>query len=183
MSNKSDGSVPSEVNMNWYFEVLRKYATFSGRARRKEYWMYTLFTIIIYIALSIIDEFAGLNKATNKLSPLSTLYVLAVHIPTLSVTARRLHDIGKSGWWQLVVEIPLIGYLIWALIGTLMGPSFLLTVALGAIAVSGLFGEGILLLWVSDAGQKGANRFGDDPKSSFDTMMKTDPETWRYTRR
>lgn len=98
--------------MFWYFEVLRKYADFTGRARRTEYWMYTLFNLLIVIGLSIVDEVAGLNKATEGLSPLSTLYSLAVLIPGLAVIVRRLHDTGKSGWWILIALIPLIGAIV-----------------------------------------------------------------------
>jgi uncharacterized membrane protein YhaH (DUF805 family) len=98
--------------MHWYFEVLRKYADFSGRARRKEYWVYTLFTILISIVLAIVDEVAGLNKATQGLSPLSNLYGLLVLIPGLAVSVRRLHDTGKSGWSLLIVLIPIIGAII-----------------------------------------------------------------------
>lgn len=98
--------------MEWYTAVLRKYAEFDGRARRKEYWMFTLFNIIIYIALSIVDQVAGLNKLTGGISPLATLYSLGVLIPGLAVSVRRLHDTNKSGWWILIAFIPLIGAIV-----------------------------------------------------------------------
>lgn len=91
--------------MQWYLEVLKKYATFQGRARRKEYWMFTLINAIIMIILSIVDEVAGTAF-------LLSLYSLAVLLPTLAVGARRLHDINKSGWWQLLNIIPIIGGII-----------------------------------------------------------------------
>jgi len=88
--------------MNWYLEVLKKYAVFTGRTRRKEYWMFFLVYTIIYILLAVIDAMltAGL---------LSILYILAMLIPAIAVTIRRLHDIGRSGWWWLLAFIPLDG--------------------------------------------------------------------------
>ncbi|MCH8266386.1 MAG: DUF805 domain-containing protein [Acidobacteria bacterium] len=92
--------------MNWYIGVLKKYAVFSGRARRKEYWMFLLFHIIIIFALSIIEGIVGSNPV------LTILYMLAVLLPGLAVTVRRLHDTGKSGWWLLIGIVPLIGIVI-----------------------------------------------------------------------
>lgn len=92
--------------MHWYFEVLQKYAVFDGRARRKEYWMFFLFNIIVVIAISIIETSIGLPTV------LSTLYSLAVLLPGLGVTIRRLHDTGRSGWWVLIGLIPLLGVII-----------------------------------------------------------------------
>ncbi len=89
--------------MNWYFEVLRKYAVFSGRARRKEYWMFFLFNIIIFIALGVIESIVGTN------SVIALFYMLAILLPGLAVTVRRLHDTGKSAWWVLIGLVPLIG--------------------------------------------------------------------------
>ncbi len=92
--------------MNWYFEVLKKYAVFSGRARRKEYWMFFLFNIIIFIALGVIEGITGIN------SVLTLCYMLAILLPGLAVSVRRLHDTGKSGWWLLIGIVPLIGIVI-----------------------------------------------------------------------
>ncbi len=92
--------------MNWYFEVLKKYAVFSGRARRKEYWMFLLFNIIIVIALGVIETIVGTN------SVIALFYTLAILLPGLAVTVRRLHDTGKSGWWLLIGIVPLIGIVI-----------------------------------------------------------------------
>ena len=80
--------------------VLRKYTDFTGRARRKEFWMFVLFTIIIGIVAQILDHMLGLNFSKQLTSSgwISTLYNLAVFIPSLAVTVRRFHDIGKSGW-------------------------------------------------------------------------------------
>jgi uncharacterized membrane protein YhaH (DUF805 family) len=92
--------------MEWYLKVLKNYVGFQGRARRKEYWMFVLFSVIFSIVLSIVDAIAGLTSA------LSGLYSLAVLLPSLAVGVRRLHDTGRSGWWLLISLIPLIGSII-----------------------------------------------------------------------
>lgn len=120
--------------MHWYFDVLKKYACFSGRARRMEFWMFTLISTLIMIVLNIIDNVIGLEMTAytidavsinsingegveNKEIPLtfgvlSSLYWLFVLIPSIAVTARRLHDIGRSGWWQLLNLICCVGWIV-----------------------------------------------------------------------
>jgi len=105
--------------MEWYVEVLRKYAQFDGRARRKEYWMYTLISVVIYIAYCILASLAFmlLGHSNNPgialllFAPLF-LYALAVIVPGLAVTVRRLHDTGRSGWWILISLVPFVGGII-----------------------------------------------------------------------
>lgn len=97
--------------MNWYFEVLRKYATFTGRARRKEYWMFTLIHLIICFAITIpavILASNGDEELGGIFIILLMLYILATFIPSLAVTVRRLHDTGRSGWWILLNFIPVV---------------------------------------------------------------------------
>lgn len=94
--------------MNWYLEVLKKYAEFNGRARRMEYWMFTLFNFIIAFVLNILVGVVG----EPMLVALPALYGLFVFIPGIAVTVRRLHDTGRSGWWILIVFVPLIGGLV-----------------------------------------------------------------------
>ncbi|ELP71252.1 DUF805 domain-containing protein [Streptomyces turgidiscabies] len=88
--------------MNYFLDVLKKYAVFSGRSRRKEYWMFALFSIIISIVLAIIDNAMGSQI-------LGIVYTLAVFLPGLGVTVRRLHDTNRSGWWVLIALVPLVG--------------------------------------------------------------------------
>ncbi len=92
--------------MNWYLDVLKKYAVFDGRARRKEYWMYTLFNTIIYIAVAILGFLLGAGDT------LIWIYALAVLLPGLGVTIRRLHDTDRSGWWVLISLVPFIGSIV-----------------------------------------------------------------------
>ncbi len=98
--------------MNWYLAVLKKYAVFSGRARRKEYWYFFLFNLLITIAFLAIDMVAGLYNSEIGLGILSGIYTLAVLIPSLAVTVRRLHDTNRSGWWILIGLIPLVGAIV-----------------------------------------------------------------------
>ena len=94
--------------MSWYFVVLKKYAVFSGRARRKEYWMYNLFDTIIIIALVFWSETADWNiKDVAQYVFLG--YFFARLIPDIAVRVRRLHDIDMSGWLCLLGFIPIVG--------------------------------------------------------------------------
>ncbi len=98
--------------MNWYIEVLKKYAVFGGRARRKEYWYFCLFTTLISIVLSVIDNVIGSSNAEAGIGFLSGIYTLGVLIPSIAVGVRRLHDTNRSGWWLLIALIPLIGAIV-----------------------------------------------------------------------
>ncbi len=119
--------------MDWYLKVLKNYVGFSGRARRKEYWMFALFTTLVTIGLVLIDMMMGNYDSVRGWGLLSGLYTLAVLLPSLAVSVRRLHDRDKSGWWLLLGFIPLIGAI-------------------------------VLLIWFVMDGDRGANRFGPDPK-------------------
>ncbi|ANP48711.1 uncharacterized membrane protein YhaH (DUF805 family) [Streptomyces griseochromogenes] len=91
--------------MSWFIEALKKYAVFSGRARRKEYWLFFLFAYITYIV------FAGIGAAAHAVY-LVAIPALAFLLPGLAVTVRRLHDTGRSGWMILLGLIPLVGPII-----------------------------------------------------------------------
>jgi len=95
--------------MNWYLGVFKKYAEFKGRARRKEYWMFILFNAIVAVLLSILSLISG------AFSILSYIYSLAILIPTIALTVRRLHDQDKSGGWYFICFVPIIGA-IWLLV-------------------------------------------------------------------
>lgn len=87
--------------MNWYLKVLKQYVEFNGRARRKEYWMFALFNTLISILLGAIAPALEFNY-------LSTVYSLVILLPSLSVGVRRMHDVGKSGWFLLIPIYSLI---------------------------------------------------------------------------
>ena len=95
--------------MNWYLGVLKQYATFEGRARRKEYWYFVLFYVLVYLVLAAVDGLTGTYNADAGVGLLSGLYVLATFLPSLAVTVRRLHDTDRSGWWVLINVVPVIG--------------------------------------------------------------------------
>jgi uncharacterized membrane protein YhaH (DUF805 family) len=92
----------------WYIGVLKKYAVFTGRARRKEYWMFTLCNILVIIALAMIEVALDIAPYSSR-SVLGDLYTLAVLLPTVGVGIRRLHDTGRSGWWLLLAFVPIVG--------------------------------------------------------------------------
>ncbi|WP_439135720.1 DUF805 domain-containing protein [Pseudomaricurvus sp.] len=98
--------------MNWYLDVLKKYAVFSGRARRKEYWFFALFNIIASIILAFVDAMFGTFDPTTGVGTLGIIYSLAVLLPAIGVCIRRLHDTGRKGWWLLLALIPLIGAIV-----------------------------------------------------------------------
>jgi uncharacterized membrane protein YhaH (DUF805 family) len=123
--------------MQWYLKVLRQYADFNGRARRTEFWMFTLFSAIISIVLGLLDSLLGLTFVEGTTSGwLGMLYALAVLLPSLGVTARRLHDTGRSGWWMLIALVPIIGGI-------------------------------VLIVFTATAGNVGANSYGPDPKAQI----------------
>ncbi|WP_164669767.1 DUF805 domain-containing protein [Virgibacillus doumboii] len=92
--------------MYWYAKVIKNYFEFDGRARRKEYWMFTLVNALIILAISIFETVLGMPGL------IYVLYSVFVFIPGLAVTVRRLHDTGKTGWWVLIGFIPIAGAIV-----------------------------------------------------------------------
>lgn len=91
--------------MDYFIGALRQYADFTGRTGRKEYWMYILMYFVFSLILGLLDDLLGINILTYTLS-------FALLVPTLSIGARRLHDTGRSGWWQLIAWLPIVGVII-----------------------------------------------------------------------
>jgi uncharacterized membrane protein YhaH (DUF805 family) len=122
--------------MKWYLKVLRNYTNFSGRARRQEYWMYTVFNLIFALVAMILDNILGTKiTAAGQTLPYGYVYMLYglfVLIPGLAVLVRRMHDLGKSGWTVLLGIIPLVNI--------------------------------ILIVFAATAGTPGENKYGPDPK-------------------
>ena len=97
--------------MTWFITALKKYAVFNGRARRKEYWYFVLFTVIIGAGLlRLLDVALGLTYGKRStFGILQTLWWVATLLPTLAVATRRLHDTNRTGWWWFIHLIPVIG--------------------------------------------------------------------------
>ena len=152
--------------IDWYLKVVRdNYANFSGRARRSEYWYYTLCGAIIGLLLRGVDYLIGLDYEI-----VGTLYSLAVFIPGLAVLVRRMHDIGKSGWYIVYFMIPTF------IAGFWFGFSI---VSAGNSGFSGWIIIPLLLLIITSIwmlvllcreGDSGTNEYGPDPKRPYDDI-------------
>ncbi|AUW92749.1 MAG: DUF805 domain-containing protein [Sulfobacillus thermosulfidooxidans] len=92
--------------MSWYSRVWQHYFDFAGRASRREFWMFTLYNMLVIFALSVI------TALVHPLAFMTWLYGLAVFMPSLALQFRRLHDVGRSGWWLLISAVPLIGAIV-----------------------------------------------------------------------
>ena len=149
--------------MNWYLLVFKKYATFSGRSRRQEYWMFFLFNLIISIVLAILDQLLGLkltSEGVNNTGVLGGIYSLVTFIPSLAVAVRRLHDTDRSGWYLL---LPIAPYVLIILGIILKGGGLVLTI-IGGLSVLVL--AILLIVWLATEGTSGENQYGPDPKGT-----------------
>ena len=104
--------IKEEMLMNYYIEVMKKYAVFTGRARRKEFWMFTLIYTLIFIVLSVVDGIIGTGAMLFETGLLSGIFSLVSLCPSIAVTIRRLHDIDRSGWWILIGLVPIAGVIV-----------------------------------------------------------------------
>lgn len=170
--------------MEWMILPFKRFFDFKGRSRRKEYWMYVLFVLIVYIVLMFLDSALGLGGsatgdadltgtsvgAAGALSGgwLTMIFALATVIPSIAVSVRRLHDIDRTGWWIL---LPIGFYLV----GAVLAVAGIAQAATGGggfgMAGVGMVLSGIslilwilLLVWYCMPGTAGPNRFGEDPK-------------------
>jgi uncharacterized membrane protein YhaH (DUF805 family) len=98
--------------MEWATLPLKKYADFSGRARRKEYWMFTLLLLIVGLVVGFVEGALGLSGTVGPYGALSLLFMLAIIVPSIAVGVRRLHDTERSGWWLLLYFLPIIGFIV-----------------------------------------------------------------------
>ena len=104
--------------MKWYLKCLRQFANFRGRARRKEFWMFMLFNVIITLLYLLLNDLTSRFLEDTKvgvilfdiLRIIYLAYLVVVFTPSLAVTFRRLHDVGKSGWFILIILIPIYGF-------------------------------------------------------------------------
>ncbi|AXJ00478.1 Uncharacterized membrane protein YhaH, DUF805 family [Cyclonatronum proteinivorum] len=93
--------------MKWYFKALNRYTDFSGRSRRREFWLFWLFNVLIFFVITSLGTWFGVE--TDEVFFYGTLYNFAVLVPSLAVTVRRMHDSNRSGWWILVIILPAFG--------------------------------------------------------------------------
>lgn len=175
--------------MEWMILPLKRYAQFSGRSPRREYWMFVLFNIIVSIVLSIVDSVLGLGGHTSSYSSatgtgfaagagtsggiLSGIWSLAILIPSIAVGVRRLHDIDRSGWW-IVAPFGLIVIAIMSRLAALgampmMAPGLVFT---ALFLVGGIMAI-VLLVWACLHGTRGPNRFGPDPYAAVGDLHET----------
>jgi uncharacterized membrane protein YhaH (DUF805 family) len=98
--------------MKWYFQVLRKYAVFGGRASRKEFWLFSLIYLAVLLVLTFIDFRVGTFDHDYRVGLASGLYEFATLLPVIAVSVRRLHDTNRSAWWYFIVYIPVAGIIL-----------------------------------------------------------------------
>lgn len=126
--------------MYWYLQVLRKYADFGGRARRKEYWTFYLVNIVFTgVCYGLLQIFAATDSVLLALTGLNIAWSVALILPSLAVLVRRLHDTNHSGWWYWIALVP-------------------------------LFGAIVLLVWLATDGDAGPNQYGPDPKQDPESV-------------
>lgn len=148
--------------IDWARRPIQKYADFSGRAPRAEYWWYFLGTIIAYIVVMIVESIVGLDGTVGPYGPLSLILMLGLLVPGLAVTVRRLHDTNRSGWWILIAVVPyfIVGVLAGAAIA---GGSMAGLAGAGFLGLIAMVGAIVLLVFMVLPGTKGDNRYGADP--------------------
>jgi uncharacterized membrane protein YhaH (DUF805 family) len=157
--------------VDWAMRPLRKYADFSGRAPRPEYWWFFLAVIIAYVIVSIIESILGINRMVAGIyGPLTVLLMLGTFIPSIAVGVRRLHDTNRSGWWLLLPLVPYCLGMVFggaAMVGAARGGSSAGMMAGAGIAgifmLVGAVGAVVLLIFYCMPGTPGDNRYGPNP--------------------
>ena len=168
----------------WALQPLKKYATFSGRASRAEFWWFFLFVFILYLVMTFVfigsigslaasdgDPSAGIMGLFSGAGLFIGLFWLALIIPTIAVQVRRLHDTNRSGWWIGAFYLLYLGYLIFVMdaAASAMSGEAPADGGLGMAAGAGIFGivmliyTIVLLVFYCLPGTRGPNRFGEDP--------------------
>jgi uncharacterized membrane protein YhaH (DUF805 family) len=147
--------------IDWATRPLKKYADFTGRAPRAEYWWFYLGMVVAYLVAMIVDSLLGM-QIVGPYGPLTCLIGLAVIVPGLAATVRRLHDTNRSGWWILIVVVP---YLITGIMMGMSAASGDMTgmASAGLVGLVALVGAIAMLVFMVLPGTQGDNRFGPDP--------------------
>ena len=139
--------------MKYFIEVLKKYAKFEGRARRKEYWMFILFYSIFAIAAAVLEVILGIYPV------IYIVYILVFILPTHAVTVRRLHDTNRSGWWILLFDIPPITMFFIMFLSFDFEFLFLLSLIILILSWA------VLLIFLVQDSDVGENWYGKNPKT------------------
>jgi uncharacterized membrane protein YhaH (DUF805 family) len=128
--------------MNEFIQCMQKYADFTGRARRREYWMFVLFNTLILMATVVAAGVVGslFDNGYTFAMAVYTVFVLGTVIPAMAVTVRRLHDVGRSGWWYFIILVPFVGAF-------------------------------VLLFWLCTDSAVGTNQWGARPKRVAEEML------------
>lgn len=143
--------------MNWFITALQRSFDFRGRSQRAEYWFYALTYVVLAFFVGILEKLIGFSN-------LSLVYAACFLVPTLAVTARRLHDVGQSGWLQLAPIVFGVLALHFIAAASLSPPSGRAILFL-ALALAGfVIAQGILLYFLIKDSDAGNNRFGENPK-------------------
>lgn len=151
--------------------ILEKYADFTGRASRPEYWWYVLAVVIAFVVARILESIFGVAHLFYSYGPLSALLWIATIVPSLAVGARRLHDTDRSGWWLLICAVP---YGLMALAGMMAfmgGGLFFMLGMMGLIGIIALVGALVLLYFMALPGTPGQNRYGAPPVGDSGTVV------------
>ena len=148
--------------VDWAKRPIQKYADFSGRAPRAEYWWYTLAIVVAAIVIGLVEGMLGLSGAVGTYGPISLIFMLALLVPGLAVTARRLHDTNRSGWWMLIAVVPYALMAILAVMAAGAGSMAGLAGA-GLVGILALIGAIVLLVFMVLPGTRGTNNYGPDP--------------------
>jgi uncharacterized membrane protein YhaH (DUF805 family) len=159
----SPSATAKKSEMRWYFEALQKYAVFSGRARRREFWGFLVVSFLISFLLVLIDWVAvNYSGMPIKTGLLFQLYAAASFFPLLAVTVRRLHDVGKPGWfmWLSPGAIWPLAFVLYTYLSKHTRAGFIapLFIFLGTVVLGYFF---LLMVWDS---QPSENRYGPNPK-------------------
>lgn len=150
--------------IDWAKRPIEKYADFSGRAGRPEYWWFVLALVVAYLVVSIVESMVGIDKSVGPYGPISLLLMVGTLLPSLAAGARRLHDTNRTGWWLLIAMVP---YAILALVGimAMAGAGALGLVAMvGMLGIVALIGAVVLLIFMVLPGTPGVNLYGPDPR-------------------
>lgn len=149
--------------IDWAKRPIEKYADFSGRASRPEYWWYTLALIVAFLVIGVVESIVGLNYMVGPYGILSLLLGLATFVPSLAVSVRRLHDTNRSGWWLLIAAVPYGLMFIAGIMAATGGGLLALVAMLSVIGIVAMIGAVVLLVFMVLPGTPGDNRYGSPP--------------------